>query len=302
MADLARGVLKDQARAIPEQHQRGFRVSRIPPACVPGRANMMDDLLSIPVPPGASAGLDVAARPPRRFPAFTPERQLRGAQHQRRIARHAAGVLSISHAVTGQVSHPAVPGKAKVDGIVRGRPVIRTESTKLRESGAPEHRRTWRPDEVARQPSAIQIGRLDIVVSDSDGRAVFVHHLTTADDRGGRRLRHERARSPRESGRQENVVRIEEHDELAARGGQSGIAGGRHAAIRLMYYVRAEFSRNLARPIRRSIVDHDAFDRLMRLFPDAPDCIRQVSSLVVAGNDDGDSGKCAGHGQPKRSN
>ena len=111
----------------------------------------------------------------------------------------------------------------------------------------------------------------------------------------------ERARSPRESGRQENVVRIEEHDELAARDGQSRIAGGRHAAIRLTYYVRAEFSRNLARPIRRSIVDDDVFDRLMRLFPDAPDGIRQVSSLVVAGNDDGDSRKCAGHGQPKRS-
>ena len=150
MADLARGVLKDQSRAIPEQHQRGFRVSRIPLACVPGRANMMDDLLSIPVPPGASAALDVAARPPRRFPAFTPERQLRGAQHQRRVARHAGSVLSITHAVAGQVSHAAVPGKAEVDGVVRGRPVISAESTKLRESGAPKHRRTWRPDEVAR--------------------------------------------------------------------------------------------------------------------------------------------------------
>jgi hypothetical protein len=151
-------------RAMAHQGEYGPHLSPAPAAGLPVAPQTLHGLLAIPLAPDGAATADSSLRPRGSVATLAPQDRSRGAEHQRRIARHARIVLPVPYDVFGNENDTAGTREPQIDRIVRRGAQARRKTADFFQSAAPEHGCAERPDEVLRQPLAIQVRGVNLMM------------------------------------------------------------------------------------------------------------------------------------------
>ena len=219
--------------------------------------------------------------------ALTPHHGEQLTHHQRGVIRHVLAVLPVVRHHLLVEGDRVVAADAEVEIVVGARVDGRVEAACARHEIAPEHHHGRVAHAVSPQERQVGIAALPERLTRGLRNSLAGDEPAVSGGEAEGRVRGQHARAGGERARQKPVVRVEENNQFATRGGQTAVTRGRNPAVLLHDVAHGRKCRGHSRRVvGGAVVHYDDVERIVLLAEHARDGLSEKAGLVVSRNDD----------------